>query len=191
MTITIQTAFSLDGSYTVSDHGIEFYTATTTTPPVTEVIYGDNLKDKLRTDVLTISPQTLTSDQKSQARTNIGAASPSQIPSVINNLTSDSTTSALSAAQGKTLSLKLYTINVNGTNRVVKIQTGSTWVNPGAETSIALSFANACVQVVACTAQERYGATINISVYSWSKSGFKCYINGSAGATVSWIAIGY
>ena len=68
----VEVAFELDGTYTVSDHGIEFYTATTTTPPVTESIYGDNLKDKLRTDVLTISQQTLTSGQQAQVQSNIG-----------------------------------------------------------------------------------------------------------------------
>lgn len=68
----VEVAFELDGTYTVSDHGIEFYTATTTTPPVTETIYGDNLKDKLRTDVLTVSQQTLTSGQQAQVQSNIG-----------------------------------------------------------------------------------------------------------------------
>lgn len=62
----------LDGAYTVSDHGLEFFTATTTTPPVTESIYGDNLKDKLRTDVLTISEQELSAAQKAQVQQNIG-----------------------------------------------------------------------------------------------------------------------
>lgn len=68
----VETSFAVDGAYIVSDHGIEFYTATTTTPPVTETIYGDNLKDKLRTDVLTISAQTLSSSQKEQVQENIG-----------------------------------------------------------------------------------------------------------------------
>ena len=71
----VETSFEVDGTYTVSDHGLEFYTATTTTPPVTESIYGDNLKDKLRTDVVTISQQTLSAGQQAQVRQNIGAAS--------------------------------------------------------------------------------------------------------------------
>ena len=41
----------------------------------TEILYGANLKDKLRRDVVTISEQTLTGGQKKQIRTNIGAAS--------------------------------------------------------------------------------------------------------------------
>ena len=67
--------FTVDGSFTVSDHGIEFFTATTDTPVVCETLYGQNLKDKLRRDVVTISEQTLTSTQKEQVRENIGAAS--------------------------------------------------------------------------------------------------------------------
>jgi hypothetical protein len=70
----VESAITIDGDFTVSDHGLEFYTATTTTPPITQVIYGHNLKDKLRTDVLTISQQTLTPAQQLQARTNISAA---------------------------------------------------------------------------------------------------------------------
>lgn len=77
----VETAFTLDGSYTVSDHGIEFYTSSTNVPPVTEAIYGDNLKDKLRTDVLTISQQSLSAAQKAQVLANIGAASAADLGS--------------------------------------------------------------------------------------------------------------
>lgn len=78
----VEYAFTIDGTYTVSDHGLEFYTAATTTPPVTQTIYGDNLKDKLRTDVLTISAQELSASQKSQVLENIGAASEDIIDNV-------------------------------------------------------------------------------------------------------------
>ena len=71
----VVTAFSLEGAYTVSDHGLEFFTASTTTPPITETIYGDNLKDKLRTDVLTISEQSLSATQKAQVQLNLGVPS--------------------------------------------------------------------------------------------------------------------
>lgn len=67
-------AISVDGSYTVSDHGIEFFTGTTI-PVITETLYGENLKDKLRTDVLTISAQELTAAQKAQVRTNLDVPS--------------------------------------------------------------------------------------------------------------------
>jgi hypothetical protein len=70
----IEYNFDVDGSYTVSDHGIEFFTSTTSIPVVCETLYGQNLKDKLRMDVLTISQQTLTDPQKAQVLDNIGAA---------------------------------------------------------------------------------------------------------------------
>jgi hypothetical protein len=41
----------IDPAYTVSDHGIEFYTSTSTTAPYTEILYGENLKDLLRHDL--------------------------------------------------------------------------------------------------------------------------------------------
>lgn len=69
----VEEAIQIDGGFIASDHGIEYYSATTTTPPITQVIYGNNLKDKLRTDVLTISQQTLSASQQMQARTNISA----------------------------------------------------------------------------------------------------------------------
>ena len=69
---------SIDGTYEVSDHGIEYFTGTTV-PVITEILYGDNLKDKLRTDVVTISQQTLSSEQKAQVRTNIGAAGEAEL----------------------------------------------------------------------------------------------------------------
>jgi hypothetical protein len=43
----------IDPAYTVSDHGIEFYTGTSTTAPYTEILYGENLKDLLRHDLPT------------------------------------------------------------------------------------------------------------------------------------------
>lgn len=66
--------FDVPGAYTVSDHGIEFFLSPNSVPVVCETVYGQNLKDKLRMDVLTISQQTLTAAQQAQARANIGAA---------------------------------------------------------------------------------------------------------------------
>lgn len=70
----VSISIDTDGTYNVSDHGIEFFT-NTTVPVYTEILYGENLKDKLRTDVVTISEQELTTAQKAQVRQNIGAAS--------------------------------------------------------------------------------------------------------------------
>ena len=67
-------SISVDGDYTASDHGMEYFTGTDQAV-YAETIYGANLKNKLERDVLTISQQTLTSGEKTQVRTNIGAAS--------------------------------------------------------------------------------------------------------------------
>jgi hypothetical protein len=103
----VETSFSVDGIYTVSDHGIEFYTTTSTTPPVTEAIYGDNLKDKLRTDVLTISQQTLSAAQKTQVLSNIGAASTADI-STINSKFTNVTEESLTYTDSNNHTVTLY-----------------------------------------------------------------------------------
>lgn len=74
----VTTAISVDPTYTVDDHGIEFFTGTDV-PVVTEILYGENLKNKLQTDVLTISG------------------------GLVNNLNSSDTNKALTANMGKTL----------------------------------------------------------------------------------------
>jgi hypothetical protein len=67
-------AIELDGEYTVSDHGTEIFSGTTVAVTASS-LYGNDLKGKLRRDVLTISQQTLTDAQKAQVLQNIGAAS--------------------------------------------------------------------------------------------------------------------
>lgn len=64
---------SLSGEYTVSDHGIEMFNGTTV-PLTVYALYGQDLKGKLRRDVLMLSQQTLTEAQKAQVRENINAA---------------------------------------------------------------------------------------------------------------------
>ena len=68
----------LDGAYDVDDHGLEYYT-NTNVAVYTIAFYGNNLKNKLEMDVLT----------KSQ--------------DLVDNLTTNDGTKALSAKQGKTL----------------------------------------------------------------------------------------
>ena len=75
----IEISFSVSGDYTVDDHGIEFFTYTSDVAPITDCLYGENLKDKLRSDVVTISG------------------------GLVNNLSSTATNKALTAAQGKKL----------------------------------------------------------------------------------------
>lgn len=96
---------TVSSEYLVSDIGIEEFTGTVV-PVLASTVYGQNLKDKLRRDVLTISPQTLTSTEKAQVLSNIGAASAGNyvpISSIVNNLTSTATDAPLSAAMGKEL----------------------------------------------------------------------------------------
>lgn len=71
-------AITETGSYTASDHGIEFVTGGTV-PVFIQTLYGQNLVDKLRTDVLTKSAD------------------------LVNNLITNDATKALSAAQGYAL----------------------------------------------------------------------------------------
>lgn len=63
--------FSTDGAYIACDHGLEIFSDTSVAIYAT-MLYGQNLKDKLRTDVLTISSQTLTAEQQEQVRKNLG-----------------------------------------------------------------------------------------------------------------------
>jgi hypothetical protein len=50
-------------------------------------LYGNDLKNKLRRDVLTISQQTLTSAQKEQVLSNIGAASQEEVDALNSKIT--------------------------------------------------------------------------------------------------------
>ena len=68
----ITNSITIDEEYTVSEHGLEWF-AGTTVEVYSEILYGSNLKDKLRRDVVTLSEQALTAGQKSQVRRNIGA----------------------------------------------------------------------------------------------------------------------
>lgn len=62
---------SLDGEYSVSDHGMEIFLGTDVAV-IASSLYGNDLKGKLRRDVLTISQQTLSSAQKNQVWANLG-----------------------------------------------------------------------------------------------------------------------
>lgn len=64
---------TLDGGYVANDHGLEIVEGGSVAPAVA-TLYGNNLKNKLERDVLTISAQQLTDSQQRQARANVGAA---------------------------------------------------------------------------------------------------------------------
>ena len=61
----------IDNQYAVSDHGLEQFTSTDVAVEA-HTLYGQNLRDKLRTDVLTLSQQQLTAAQKKQVQANLG-----------------------------------------------------------------------------------------------------------------------
>ena len=77
----------VDGDYFAYDHGLEYFTGTDQ-DVYAQTLYGQNLKNKLERDTLTISQQTLNDAQKTQVRTNISAASQSDITELNNNLAS-------------------------------------------------------------------------------------------------------
>lgn len=131
---------TMDGQFTASDHGIEFIDGTEVAVTCL-VLYGSNLKNKLERDVATLSAQTLTSEQKAQVRTNIGAASAADVTTLnsnIGNLSSLSTsvkTSAVAAINevyGRTnndaliykSSAATHTFNVPNNSRHIAMFTG-------------------------------------------------------------------
>ena len=63
----------IDPIYTVNDFGTEEFTGTSVALHA-QMLYGQNLRDKLRTDVLTISSQELSDTQKLQVYNNLGLA---------------------------------------------------------------------------------------------------------------------
>lgn len=67
----VENTISVNGQFTASDHGIELIEGTEVAPTVV-ILYGQNLKAKLTSDVVTISQQTLTEAQKEQVKENIG-----------------------------------------------------------------------------------------------------------------------
>ena len=83
-------SITLDGQYTVSDHGIEMFIGTTV-PVTASSLYGQDLKGKLRRDVLTISQQNLTEAQKIQVQQNIGVDELTEVKEINGNATTTDT----------------------------------------------------------------------------------------------------
>jgi hypothetical protein len=79
-------AISLDGEYTVNDHGTEMFLGTSIGVTVSS-LYGNDLKNKLRRDVLTISQQTLTSAQQAQVQANLGVPSQAEVDALNSKIT--------------------------------------------------------------------------------------------------------
>lgn len=72
----------VDGGYTANDHGLEWFVGTEIAVTA-NILYGNNLKNKLERDVLTISAQSLTGAQKSQVLANIQAANDAVVRSKV------------------------------------------------------------------------------------------------------------
>lgn len=79
-------AITIEEEYAVSEHGLEFFDGTSV-GPYTEILYGQNLKDKLRRQVVAVTAQSFTAGQMSQARSNIGAAAASEVAGIRSGLT--------------------------------------------------------------------------------------------------------
>lgn len=82
---------SIDNTYQMNDHGTELFSGTSVAV-TSRTIYGTNLKNKLERDVLTISAQVLSSEQKAQVQNNLGVSqsvmkynTPVNIPSANGN----------------------------------------------------------------------------------------------------------
>lgn len=157
------TAITLDGAYTVSDHGIEFFEGTTV-PVITEVLYGENLKDKLRTDVLTISAQSLDSTQKAQVQSNIGLV-PTQA--------TDKTTSGFVAD-----ARVIKTLN----DQIVRIGLGTTRITTDAQTYInSLPTGHTNVGFAYNAPNILYASSTDCRVFKWDASNGVISANDSQG----------
>ena len=84
----------IDGDYEANDHGMEYFTGTDVAVYAV-AIYGNNLKNKLERDVLTISAQDLNPTQQETVRENIGAPGAGALAIVING-----DTAAVNVAKG-------------------------------------------------------------------------------------------
>lgn len=126
-------SITIDGDVVVNDHGIEYFTDTSI-PVYAELLYGNNLKNKLERDTLTISSQTLTSAQQAQVRANIGSAPMSALSDklqfvLLSSVSSNSSktyklandTKAIFITFGSTLGTKgFWIVNAAGTGITIK-----------------------------------------------------------------------
>lgn len=80
--------FNVDNDLVVYDHGVEYFTGTEVSLTAFE-LFGQNLKDKLRREVVAVTPQNFSASQKQIARENIEAAWNSEVIKSINNKVPD------------------------------------------------------------------------------------------------------
>ena len=121
----IVNSITVDEEYTVSEHGLEWF-AGSAIELYAEILYGTNLKDKLKRDVLTISPQVLTSGQKAVVRNNIGAADASATSEAIQQIATVITGTKNNS--GHAISADEYFIADGAKYKASQtIDTGATW----------------------------------------------------------------
>lgn len=111
--IAESTAIELDGAYTASDHGIEYFTDTDVAVYAI-VIYGNNLKNKLERDVVTLSSQTLETAQKTQVRTNIGAASAADLSALSDQIAEKASVKSLGTINHNSMTIQNTGTSVRG-----------------------------------------------------------------------------
>lgn len=134
----------LDGSFDANDHGTEMFLGTTVAP-VASTIYGENLKNKLERDVVTISQQTLTAEQQAQVLTNIGAASASDVNTLNTDVKTPFTDYRIAARMKTTAITNLDTAaSTNGVSTNIGVyfaKFGNTVTNnPGSSAGIIIGF---------------------------------------------------
>lgn len=84
----VASQYSINGNYDAYDHGIEYIEATNNIPVNISTSFSPDLKNKLERDTLTKSQQTLTEEERDQARANIAAASMTDVQTINTKLTS-------------------------------------------------------------------------------------------------------
>lgn len=129
------------GDYTASDHGEEIIEGGTV-PVFVQTLYGQNLVDKLRTDVLTKSAD------------------------LIDNLTTNDATKALSAKQGKLLSDQIDVQNL----------TKSSVSDANADLNNGLYYATSATQNLPAAG---YGVLLNLKAGGTYARRFQFYFNGT------------
>lgn len=77
---------ALEGGYEANEHGLEILEGTELACTVT-ALYGPNLKDKLERDVLTLSRQELTAEQRAQVQSNLNVPDASAVALLRDSMT--------------------------------------------------------------------------------------------------------
>lgn len=107
-----QVRFNISNSITVDDHGMEYFTGTVL--PVTAYqLYGLNLKNKLRNEVVAVTPQNFSVAQKAIARQNIEAAFDQEVIKTINHKTPDQYGDITIVEGTANASYGLYIVNIS------------------------------------------------------------------------------